>query len=197
MAFRRLSMCKIHTTLRLFFEAGLSIRAIARTLRVSPEVPAKAGMGEYLRRAQVAGLSWPLPEGMDERALEARLFPGVRCPIGCTFTPSGGARGSPCRCCGRSTRPTLADPSGPSAEPPCSAPPPRGEAGATPCEPRTPRSARRTPGQSPRSAIRHDAPAPAHAPARLHAPCTHSTSMGRPALAHTAARPRIDPDARR
>ena len=73
-------MRKIHTTLRLFFEAGLSIRAVARTLRVSPEVPAKAGMGEYLRRAQVAGLSWPLPEGMDERALEARLFPGAGVP---------------------------------------------------------------------------------------------------------------------
>ena len=73
-------MRKIHTTLRLFFEAGLSIRAIARTLRVSPEVPAKAGMGEYLRRAQVVGLSWPLPEGMDERALEARLFPGAGVP---------------------------------------------------------------------------------------------------------------------
>ena len=73
-------MRKIHTTLRLFFEAGLSIRAVARTLRVSPEVPAKAGMGESLRRAQVAGLSWPLPEGMDERALEARLFPGAGVP---------------------------------------------------------------------------------------------------------------------
>ncbi len=70
-------MRKIHSTVRLFFEAGLSIRAIARTLRVSPEVPAKAGMGDYIRRAQVAGLSWPLPEGLDERALEARLFPGA------------------------------------------------------------------------------------------------------------------------
>ena len=77
MALRRLSMRKIHTTLRLFFEAGLSIRAIARTLRVSPEVPAKAGMGDDLRRAKGAGLSWSLPEGMDERALEARLFPGA------------------------------------------------------------------------------------------------------------------------
>ena len=36
-------MRKIHSTLRLFFEAGLSIRAIARTLRVSPEVSAKPG----------------------------------------------------------------------------------------------------------------------------------------------------------
>ncbi len=73
-------MRKIHSTLRLFFEAGLSIRAIARTLRVSPEVPAKAGMGDYIRRAKVAGLSWPLPEGLDERALEARLFPGASVP---------------------------------------------------------------------------------------------------------------------
>ena len=78
MAFRRLSMRKIHSILRLFFEAGLSIRATARTLRVSPEVPAKAGMGDYLRRrAKVVGLSWPLPEGIDERTLEARLFPGA------------------------------------------------------------------------------------------------------------------------
>ena len=73
-------MRKIHSTLRLFFEAGLSIRAIARTLRVSPEVPAKAGMGDSIRRAKVAGLSWPLPEGLDERALEARLFPGAAAP---------------------------------------------------------------------------------------------------------------------
>ena len=72
MAFRRLSMRKIHSTLRLFFEAGLSIRAIARTLRVSPST-----VGDSIRRAQVAGLSWPLPEGLDERALEARLFPGA------------------------------------------------------------------------------------------------------------------------
>ena len=82
MAFRRLSMRKIHSTVRLFFEAGLSIRAIARTLRVSPAVPAKAGMDDSIRRAQVAGLSWPLPEGLDERALEARLFLGPACDAG-------------------------------------------------------------------------------------------------------------------
>ena len=28
-----------------------------------------------MRRARVAGLGWPLPEGMAERALEVRLFP--------------------------------------------------------------------------------------------------------------------------
>ena len=52
-------MRKIHSTLRLFFEAGLSIRAIARTLRVSPAVPAKAGMGDSIRRAKVAGRKRP------------------------------------------------------------------------------------------------------------------------------------------
>ena len=71
MAFKRLSMRKIHLVLRLFFEAGLSIRAISRSIGASPST-----VGEYVRRAAAAGLSWPLPEGVDERSLEARLFPG-------------------------------------------------------------------------------------------------------------------------
>ncbi|MFV2074270.1 MAG: hypothetical protein ACC742_16715 [Thermoanaerobaculales bacterium] len=62
-------MRKIHLVLRLFFAAGLSIRAIARSIDASPST-----VGDYIRRAQVAGFSWPLPEGMDERALEAKLF---------------------------------------------------------------------------------------------------------------------------
>ncbi len=70
MAFRRLSVRKIHLFLRLFFAAGMSIRAISRSIHASPST-----VGDYIRRARVAGLSWPLPEGMDERALEARLFP--------------------------------------------------------------------------------------------------------------------------
>ncbi len=63
-------MRKVHLVLRLFFTAGLSIRAIARSINASPST-----VGDYLRRAQVAGLSWPLPDGMDERAVEAKLFP--------------------------------------------------------------------------------------------------------------------------
>jgi transposase len=63
-------MRKIYLVLRLFFEAGLSIRAIARSIKASPST-----VGDYIRRAKVAGLGWPLPEGMDERALEAKLFP--------------------------------------------------------------------------------------------------------------------------
>ena len=62
-------MRKIHLVLRLFFEAKLSIRAIARSIGASP-----ATVGDYIRRARVAGLiTWPLPEELDERALEARL----------------------------------------------------------------------------------------------------------------------------
>ena len=68
-------MRKIHLVLRLFFEAGLSIRAIARSIQASP-----ATVGDYIRRAKAAGLTWPLPQGLDEHALEARLFPGATTP---------------------------------------------------------------------------------------------------------------------
>ena len=63
-------MRKIREVLRLYFAAALSIRAIARSLGTSPST-----VGEYLRRAQVAGLSWPLPESVDDTDLERRLFP--------------------------------------------------------------------------------------------------------------------------
>ena len=69
-------MRKIHRILRLFFEAGLSIRAIARSIQASPST-----VGDYIRRAEVAGLSWPLPDKLDECALEARLFPGATVPV--------------------------------------------------------------------------------------------------------------------
>ena len=68
-------MRKIHLVLRLFFEARLSIRAIARSTQASP-----ATVGDYIRRAQAAGLTWPLPDELDERALEARLFPRPTAP---------------------------------------------------------------------------------------------------------------------
>lgn len=67
---QRLSMRQIHEVLRLKWAAGLSERQIARSLGLSrPTVAA------YVRRAQVAGLSWPLPEGLDAATLEQRLFP--------------------------------------------------------------------------------------------------------------------------
>ena len=64
MAQQRLSMRKSCWVLRLFFAADSSIRAIVRSIGVSPSTG-----GDYVRRAQLAGLRWPLPEGMSERAV--------------------------------------------------------------------------------------------------------------------------------
>ena len=66
----RLSMRKIKEVLRLRFEHGLSHRAIATSCGVGITTAR-----EYLVRAKAAGLSWPLPGGMDDAALEERLFP--------------------------------------------------------------------------------------------------------------------------
>ncbi len=65
-------MRKIREVLRLYFAAALSIRAIARSLGTSPST-----VGEYLRRAKVAGVSWPVPEAIDDVGLERRLFPAL------------------------------------------------------------------------------------------------------------------------
>ena len=71
MANKGLSMRKVREVLRLHYAAGLSTRAIARSLKVSP-----ATVGKYIRRAEEQGLSWPLPEPpLDDAALERRLFP--------------------------------------------------------------------------------------------------------------------------
>ena len=65
-------MRKIREVLRLYFAAALSIRAIAHSLGTSPST-----VGEYLRRAKVAGVSWPVPEAIDDAGLERRLFPAL------------------------------------------------------------------------------------------------------------------------
>lgn len=70
MARARLSMRKIKDVLRLK-ASGLSYRAIARACLIGKETAR-----EYLFRAEEAGLSWPLPEGLSEEELERRLFPG-------------------------------------------------------------------------------------------------------------------------
>jgi transposase len=62
-------MRKIKDVLRLH-AAGRSARQIGASVGVG-----RSTVAEYLRRADVAGLSWPLPEGLDEEALERRLFP--------------------------------------------------------------------------------------------------------------------------
>jgi hypothetical protein len=64
----RLSMRRIREVLRLRHQ-GLTERVIARTLGVSNGV-----VHGYVRRARQAGLSWSLPEGMDDEGLELLLL---------------------------------------------------------------------------------------------------------------------------
>ena len=71
---KRLPMCKIREALRLK-AAGLARRQIAVSLGVG-----RTTVGEYLERAKRAGFSWPLPDDLDDAALEQRLFSSVASP---------------------------------------------------------------------------------------------------------------------
>lgn len=62
-------MRKIKEILRLCWENGLSARQAALSCGVG-----RTTIKEYLDRAEKAGLSWPLPEGLDEASLENLLF---------------------------------------------------------------------------------------------------------------------------
>ena len=73
---KRLSMRRIRELLRLKYAQGLSERLISDALGIS-----KGAVGGYLSRARAAGLSWPLPEELDDDALELLLFPGDLSPI--------------------------------------------------------------------------------------------------------------------
>ncbi len=57
MARKRLTMKKIKEVLRLKYEAGLSNRAIAGACKIS-----NSTVGDYLKRAEAAGIGWPLEE---------------------------------------------------------------------------------------------------------------------------------------
>lgn len=63
-------MRKIRDVLRYRHTTDLSLDAIAGALKLSKGVVAK-----YLKLAAGAGLSWPLPDDLDDRALERRLYP--------------------------------------------------------------------------------------------------------------------------
>ncbi len=63
-------MRKIREILRLHGEQRLSARAIARSCRMS-----HSSVLELVRRAEQAGLSWPLPQELDDATLEAQLYP--------------------------------------------------------------------------------------------------------------------------
>ena len=62
-------MRKIKEVLRLRFELGLGQRQIARSCAMG-----LSSVHEYLERATAAGIGWPLPAGLSEPELEAKLF---------------------------------------------------------------------------------------------------------------------------
>ena len=72
MANKRLSMRKIKEVLRLCWHNGLSARQTAESCSV-----ARGTVKNILNRAVRAGLSWPLPEDLDETSLENLLFPST------------------------------------------------------------------------------------------------------------------------
>lgn len=61
-------MRQVIEILRLKHEHHLSIREIARSCGI-----ASSTVGDYLLRAEAAGVGWPLPEGVGEVELESRL----------------------------------------------------------------------------------------------------------------------------
>ena len=72
MAYLRLTMGKITEILRLKFGLGLSQRAVALSLNIG-----YGTVANYVKRAETAGLNWPLPPDIDERSLGRLLFPST------------------------------------------------------------------------------------------------------------------------
>lgn len=71
----RIPMKQITEVLRLKFAAELSHERIARAVGIS-----KGTVSKYVSLASAHGLTWPLPDGMDEAALERTLFPPQTSP---------------------------------------------------------------------------------------------------------------------
>lgn len=70
MASSTLPMSKILEVLRLHHEGKRSNREIARAVVKSPTT-----VGEFLRRAKLVGIGYPLPSGLTEMAVDTILYP--------------------------------------------------------------------------------------------------------------------------
>ncbi len=68
---KRLPMRKIKEVLRLKYVCGLGEREIAQSCRI-----ARATVGNYLKRAEAAGLSWAQVAGLSETELD-QSSPGI------------------------------------------------------------------------------------------------------------------------
>jgi transposase len=79
-------MRKLREVLRLRYELKLGYQPIGRSCAI-----AVSTVHKYLKRAEAAGVSWPLPEDWDEARVEAALFPEAAAP----GPPSTAARTPP------------------------------------------------------------------------------------------------------
>ena len=68
----RVSMRKIRDVLRLTHALGMSRRLAGEATGIG-----KSAVGDYVRRAAIAGFSWPIPDEINDAELERRLFPPV------------------------------------------------------------------------------------------------------------------------
>jgi transposase len=65
-------MRKIREILRLKYYCNSSIREISQGCGIG-----RGTVGDYLNRAKVAGISWPIPDELSDTSLEQRLFPST------------------------------------------------------------------------------------------------------------------------
>ena len=72
MARKTTSMRQVKDILRLKHHNHLSVREVARSCGLPVST-----VGIYLQRAEVAGLGWPLPEGLADSELQAKLLGGA------------------------------------------------------------------------------------------------------------------------
>ena len=72
-----ISMRRVRDVLRLRFGEGLSLREVSASLGIPFTT-----VSDHARRAAAAGLGWPLPDDLDDAALEVRLFAVVGAPEG-------------------------------------------------------------------------------------------------------------------
>jgi hypothetical protein len=69
---KRTTMRKIRDVLRLRLSAGLSIRAISRSTKISV-----GGIQKLLTKASALELNWPLPDNLDDNQLANLFYPAA------------------------------------------------------------------------------------------------------------------------
>jgi len=65
----RVSMRKIREVLRLTHELGLSVCQVSKATGIG-----KTAVGEFVARAKVIGITWPIPSEIKDAEFERRLF---------------------------------------------------------------------------------------------------------------------------